>query len=112
MAFVLFFTVGLFIIPFIVDLEKHGRNNILVRSAHEALAIPRVAAFIRAVRARQESYSSGLIRLVKFVCITIAIAVTAYLAFLMYAFSQFDINTMMLGVAAVIAVVIVRVRFK
>lgn len=58
MLFILLFTLGTLAIPLILDFDRNGRNNILARSAREALCIPIVASFAKELRSAKYSLSS------------------------------------------------------
>ena len=49
MMFVVIFVVAMLIVPLIIDIEKHGADNILRRSADDVLKMPFVKTSLRAL---------------------------------------------------------------
>ncbi|WP_397452042.1 hypothetical protein [Pseudomonas sp. NA-150] len=106
MLFILLFTLGILAIPLIMDHDKHGRNNILVRSAHEAMTVPKVAALVETIRDLRMSVFSGVGYVLKAVAIVCGVCIALSVVVFSYDFNW----TVLLVVAAVLVVGVVRIN--
>ena len=58
MIFVLIFMVAMLIVPLTIDIEKHGTDNIVSRSAREVLQLPFVKAPLRSAGVAVETVNA------------------------------------------------------
>lgn len=111
MLFILFFTFGILSVPLVLDFNKHGRNNILVRSAQEAQTLPGVSHILSLAKIFRRSLTAKAGQLSILVIKIVVLALAICLVVTLIAFSSFDLPWVTIGVVGVGVAMLVRLRF-
>lgn len=75
MIFIILFVSGMLVVPLIIDINKHGSDNILVRSSRELLEFESISSIVRFIHSPQNTSIYVLTKnIFKFALIGVVIA--------------------------------------